>query len=131
MRKFWQVFQKIDENINRIVYWNAFLVLASAIMTWAASYITPLYQYGSGARVFAGVGAACCIMLVFSVTLVAWRYFYPLPKQPNTQGRRILKEKSIYPGTSLGCFVPPSFHATFGTDNENLRFFIDEMHNMP
>jgi len=81
MRKFW-LFQKIDENINRTVYWIAFLGLVSAAMSWAATYITPLYQYGFGAVVFAGVGAACVIALVVSCILVAWRYFHPLPKQP-------------------------------------------------
>jgi hypothetical protein len=132
MRKFWlTIFQKTDENINRIVYWVAFFGLVAAVMSWVATYITPLYQYGWGAVVFAGVGAACAIMFVVSGTLVAWRYFHPLPKRPNAQGRKILKEKFIYAGTSLGCFVAPSFHATFGADNENLRLFIDEMHYVP
>lgn len=49
-----------------------------------ASYITPIYQYGWGAVVFAGIGFACAITIVASGALVAWRYFNPLPKQPAT-----------------------------------------------
>jgi hypothetical protein len=117
-----------DEIVRRAVYWTTFL---SAVMSLVASYITPLYQYGWGAVVFAGVGTALVIIIVCSGGLVAWRYFHPLPKQQISHDRKILKDKFIYPGTSLGCFVPPSFHATFGADNENLRLFIDETHNTP
>jgi hypothetical protein len=74
--------KKIDENIARIVRWAAFFGLVSAAMSWVANYITPLHQYGWGAAVFAGVGAACVITLVASGTLVAWRYFNPLPERP-------------------------------------------------
>jgi hypothetical protein len=74
--------KKIDENIVRIVRWAAFFGLVSAAMSWVANYITPLHQYGWGAAVFAGVGAACVITLVASGTLVAWRYFNPLPERP-------------------------------------------------
>jgi hypothetical protein len=74
----------LDNNIARIVRWAAFFGLVAAFISWAASYITPIYQYGWGAVVFAGVGAACVIALVGSGILVAWRYFNPLPEQSPT-----------------------------------------------
>jgi hypothetical protein len=48
-------------------------------LTWAASNITPLAEYGWGSFVFAGLVAACTISLVMSTSLVAWRYFNPRP----------------------------------------------------
>lgn len=50
-------------------------------MSWVASYVVPIAQYGWGAVVFAGIGIACIITLVVSGAAVAWRYFAPLPKQ--------------------------------------------------
>jgi|GEM_PF-5431946 len=84
MHQIWPWLKKIDEVVRRFVYWIAFSGLVAAAMSWMASYITPIYQYGWGAVVFAGVGAACVITLVASCALVAWRYFNPLPDQPAT-----------------------------------------------
>ena len=53
----------------------------SVIMGWAASFFTPIAQYGWGAVVFAGVGAACVIMFAVSALLIAYRYFRPLTPQ--------------------------------------------------
>jgi hypothetical protein len=74
----------LDDNVARIVRWATFFGLVAAFMSWVASYITPIYQYGWGAAVFAGVGFACIVTLVISCALVAWRYFNPLPEQPVT-----------------------------------------------
>jgi hypothetical protein len=67
-----------DEIIRRIVYLVGFFVLLSSAMSWAASYIAPIAQYGWGAVVFAGIGVACAVTLVVSGAFVAWRYFNPL-----------------------------------------------------
>jgi hypothetical protein len=67
-----------DEVVRRIVYWCAFIALVSAAMSWVASYITPISQYGWRAVVFAGIGMACIITLAASGALAAWRYFNPL-----------------------------------------------------
>lgn len=69
-----------DEIASRVVYLAGFIVLVSGAMSWIASHITPIAQYGWGAVVFAGIGIACIITLVFSGAAVAWRYFDPLPK---------------------------------------------------
>ena len=67
----------LDENVARIVRWVAFFGLAAVFMSWVASHIAPIFNYGWGAAVFAGLGAACLATLVFSGALVAWRYFNP------------------------------------------------------
>jgi hypothetical protein len=72
----------LDDNVARIVRWATFFGLVAAFMSWVASHIMPIYQYGWGAAVFAGVGFACIVTLVISSALVAWRYFNPLPEQP-------------------------------------------------
>jgi hypothetical protein len=74
-------FPKIDENVRRIVSWVTFFGLVAGAMSWVADHITPISQYGWGAVVFAGIGVTCAVMLVASGTLVAWRYFNPLPGQ--------------------------------------------------
>jgi hypothetical protein len=79
-----KIFQKIDEIVRRFVYWIAFFGLVWAFMSWVATHITWVSKYGWGAVVFAGVGAACVVMLVVSGALVALRYFNPLPGQSNT-----------------------------------------------
>jgi hypothetical protein len=53
-------------------------------MIGIATGFTSVAQYGWGAIVFAGVGAACVIMFAASALMVSWRYFYPLPQQPAT-----------------------------------------------
>jgi len=53
----------------------------SVIMGWAASAFTPIEQLGWGAVVFAGVGAACVVMVAVSALLIGWRYFHPLPEE--------------------------------------------------
>jgi hypothetical protein len=70
---------KIEPFANRVGNWGTFFTTVSAVMSWIASYVTPLAAYGWGAYVFAGFGAACVISLVLSATLVAWRKFDPLP----------------------------------------------------
>jgi hypothetical protein len=72
----------LDDNVARIVRWAAFIGLVAALMSLVASYITPIYQYGWGAVVYSGVGAACIVTLAISGILVAWRYFNPILDQP-------------------------------------------------
>jgi len=79
-----QNFTKIDDTVRRIGSWFTFFSIVSAAMSWVASYIAPIYKYGWGAVVFAGIGSACAITLVASGALVAWRYFNPLPEQSAT-----------------------------------------------
>jgi hypothetical protein len=78
-----KIFQKLDENVRRFVTWVTFFGIVSTAMSVAAYYIIPISKYGCGAVVFAGVGAACIISLVASCALVSWRYFKPIPVQPN------------------------------------------------
>jgi hypothetical protein len=77
-------FTKIDETVRRVVYWVAFFSLVSAAMSWVADHITPISQYGWGAVVFAGIGAACVLTLVVCAMFMTWHYFNPLPGEPAT-----------------------------------------------
>jgi hypothetical protein len=62
---------------------TALVVAMSVIANW----VTDLHSnYGLGAVIFAGIGAACIIVLVISAALVAWRLFNPLPKTKNDVG---------------------------------------------
>lgn len=81
-------FPKIDENVRRIGSWATFFGLVSTAMSWVASYITPISQYGWGAVVFAGIGTACVITLVVCAMFVTWRYFNPLPGEPATSSEK-------------------------------------------
>ena len=77
-----------DEIARRIVYLAGFFVLVSGAMSWVASYIALIAQYGWGAVVFAGIGIACAIILVASGALVAWRYFNPLRPAAPSEGQK-------------------------------------------
>ena len=79
-----KIFQKIDEIVRRFVYWIAYFGLVWAFMSWVAAHITWISKYGWGVVVFAGVGAACVVMLVVCGVLITWRYFNPLPGQSMT-----------------------------------------------
>jgi hypothetical protein len=79
-----KIFQKIDEIVRRFVYWIAYFGLVWAFMSWVAAHITWISKYGWGVVVFAGVGAACVVMLVVCGVLITWRYFNPLPEQSMT-----------------------------------------------
>ena len=81
-------FTKIDETVRRVVYWVAFFSLVSAAMSWVADHITPISQYGWGAVVFAGIGAACVLTLVVCAMFMTWRYFNPLPGEPATSSEK-------------------------------------------
>jgi hypothetical protein len=56
------------------------------VMSGIAAGFRSIAEYGWGAIIFAGVGAACLVMFAASVLMVSWRYFNPLPKQPSTPG---------------------------------------------
>ena len=132
----------LDQNTARFASWTAVVGVVAPVMSWVASYIMPIYQYGWGAAVFAGVGLTCIIMLVISGCLVAWRYFNPLPKQLAASNgghvadasHKVLKEKFVFggsppsPGKTL---VFPSFQATFGNQGENIMIFVDEIYFYP
>jgi hypothetical protein len=82
-------FKKIDISLDRLGYWWTVLgpiVVLSVLMSGIASGFTSIAQYGWGAIVFAGVGAACVIMFSASALMVSWRYFEPLPNQPAAPG---------------------------------------------
>jgi hypothetical protein len=65
-------------------WWTVFgpIGVLSVLMSGIATGFTSIAQYGLGAIVFAGVGAACVIMFAASALMVSWRYFSPLQKQP-------------------------------------------------
>lgn len=74
-------YTQIDINVNRLGYWWTVFgpggVLAVA-MSWLFSAVGPIAAYGWGAVVLLGIASACIVMLVASVSLVAWRYFNPI-----------------------------------------------------
>jgi hypothetical protein len=82
-------FPRIDREVSRFADWATALgILAVALvaaMTWAASSISDLAQHGWGAVVFAGLGMACLIVLSISAGAIAWRWFYPLPTQQDSE----------------------------------------------
>jgi hypothetical protein len=82
-------FKKIDISLDRLGYWwTVFgpIGVLSVLMSGIATGFTFIAQYGWGAIVFAGVGAACVVMFSASALMVSWRYFEPLPNQPATPG---------------------------------------------
>jgi hypothetical protein len=76
-------------DVGRLGYWWAVfgpIGVLSVLMSGIATGFTSVAQYGWGAIVFSGVGAACVIMFAATALMVSWRYFNPLPKQPATLG---------------------------------------------
>jgi hypothetical protein len=76
-------------DVDRLGYWWAVfgpIGALSILMSGIATGFTSLAQYGWGAIVFSGVGAACVIMFAAAALMVSWRYFNPLSKQPATPG---------------------------------------------
>ena len=76
-----------EEFKDRLGYWWAVFGpsgVLSVLMSGIATEFTSITQYGWGAIVFVGVGAACVITFAASALMVSWRYFNPLPKQPAT-----------------------------------------------
>jgi hypothetical protein len=71
---------KFEEQVNRLGIWATAIGALWGVMTWVASYFTPLAPYGWGAFVFVGLGAACILSLVISAALASWRFFNPLDK---------------------------------------------------
>jgi hypothetical protein len=76
-------------DVDRLGYWWVVfgpIGVLSVLMSGIATGFTSVAQYGWGAIVFSGVGAACVIMFAATALMVSWRYFNPLPKQPGTPG---------------------------------------------
>ena len=85
-RKFWSLLGRVSDaaSVGQLLWgWTALVTLVSALGTWAASTIEPVSNLGWGAVVFAGVGAACVLLILTAVNLFAWRYFKPLPASEN------------------------------------------------
>jgi hypothetical protein len=74
-----QHFPAIDRFADRFGYWGAFFAAIWFAMSWIASSISGLAQFGWGAVVFAGLAVACLTALSVSVSLALYRYFNPLP----------------------------------------------------
>jgi hypothetical protein len=99
-------FKKADISVDRLGYWWAVFGpsgVLSVLMSWIATGFTPIARYGWGAIVFAGVGAACIIMIAASALMVSWRYFNPIPKQPATSREK--GQEAPPPDTILNRFV--------------------------
>jgi hypothetical protein len=82
-------FKKSEISLDRLGYWwTVFgpIAVLSVLMSGIATGFSSIAQYGWGAIVFAGVGAACVMMFAASALMVSWRYFDPLPGQPATPG---------------------------------------------
>src|SRR5271168_4033105 len=90
-------FNKADISMDPLGYWwTVFgpIGVLSVLMSGIATGFTSIAQYGWGAIVFAGVGAACVIMFAASALMVSWRYFNPLPNQPAIpiEGQEVSKQ---------------------------------------
>jgi hypothetical protein len=80
-------FNKTDISADQLGYWWTIFAPAamlSVLMSGIAAGFPSISQYGWGAIIFAGVGAACMIMFAASAFMVSWRYLNPLPKEPAT-----------------------------------------------
>jgi hypothetical protein len=78
-------FNKTDISADQLGYWWTIfgpMAMLSVLMSGIAAGFTSIAQYGWGAIIFAGVGAACVIVFAASAFMVSWRYLNPLPKQP-------------------------------------------------
>jgi hypothetical protein len=76
-------------DVDRFGYWWAVfgpIGVLSVLMSGIATGFTSVAQYGWGAIVFSGVGAACVIMFAATALMVSWRYFNPVTKPPATPG---------------------------------------------
>jgi hypothetical protein len=82
-------FPAVSQAVEVSVAWVTFFGLVAGAMTWVATSITGLYQYGWGAVVFAGTGVACVIILVISAAIAASRYFNPLPAASGAKSNNI------------------------------------------
>jgi hypothetical protein len=77
------------DDMDRFGYWWAVfgaIGVLSVLMSGIATGFTSVAQYGWGAIVFSGVGAACVIMFAATALMVSWRYFNPVTKPPATPG---------------------------------------------
>src|SRR4051794_20007676 len=85
LKHFFPTVNKPIDNIG--IWWAVFgpSGVLSVIFGWAASAFTPIAQYGWGAIIFAGVGAACVVMFAASALMIAWRYLIPLHPTPNDE----------------------------------------------
>jgi hypothetical protein len=80
-------FNKTDISADRLGYWWTIFGPAAALsilMSGIAAGFTSITQYGWGAIIFAGVGAACVIMFAASAFMVSWRYLNAVSNQPET-----------------------------------------------
>jgi hypothetical protein len=83
--------EKSEISLDRLGYWwTVFgpIAVLSVLMSGIATGFASIAQYGWGAIIFAGVGAACVMMFAASALMVSWRHFDPLPNQPATPGER-------------------------------------------
>jgi hypothetical protein len=114
-----------DEIVRRIVYWAAFIVLVSAPMSWVASYIAPIAQYGWGAVVFAGVGAACAITLVICGLLVAWRFFNPLSLPQSATSLDLIVTNIFIVTNASDTTAAALLFGTAAKNLERVKIFLD------
>jgi hypothetical protein len=73
-----QHFPAIDRFVDRFGYWGAFFVAVWFAMSWIATSVSGLSQFGWGAVVLAGLAVACLAALSVSASLALYRYFNPL-----------------------------------------------------
>jgi len=80
-------FNKTDISADQLGYWWTIfgpMAMLSVLMAGIAAGFPSISQYGWGAIIFAGVGAACVIMFAASAFMVSWRYLNPPSIQPET-----------------------------------------------
>jgi hypothetical protein len=80
-------FNKTDISADRLGYWWTIfgpMAMLSILMSGIAAGFTSISQYGWGAIIFAGVGAACAIVFAASAFMVSWRYLNPISNLPPT-----------------------------------------------
>jgi hypothetical protein len=78
MPSWFKYFAPADEFVARFVRWVGLLGILATAMVFVARHVGPIAQFGWGAVVFAGLAAACTLMLTAAGCLAAWRYFRPL-----------------------------------------------------
>ncbi len=71
-------FPRIDRLVDQYGYWSPPLISLWGLLTWAASSMPSISQYGWGAFVFVGLGVTCATALAVSVSLALYRYFRPI-----------------------------------------------------
>jgi hypothetical protein len=94
----WKITWKTAEaQANRVAIWVTVYSALTALLGWLSSNMTALKGYGWADYVMSGLAAASVVTVVFSVGLVAWRFFRPLHPQVSDNNGFLLQENAAQP----------------------------------